>query len=49
VREDAGVVKKLLLVNGGVGHVLQADHKELQRLPMIAREQFAQMLHHASC
>jgi hypothetical protein len=42
VRQHAGVVEQLLSIDGGSGYVLKAQDEELQRLPMIGREQFPQ-------
>jgi len=40
--QHAGVVEQLLSIDGGSGYVLKAQDEELQRLPMIGREQFPQ-------
>src|SRR5258708_1552576 len=39
VRQHAGVVEQLLSIDGGSGYLLQAQDEELQRLPVIGREQ----------
>ena len=49
MRQHACVIKKLAGIGSALGHVFQPDHEKLERLPMIAREQFAQMLHQPSC
>ena len=40
VRQHAGVGEQLLSIDGGSGYVLKTQDEELQRLPMIGREQF---------
>ena len=44
VRQHAGVVEQFLSIDGGLGYVLKALDEELQRLPMIGREQFPQRI-----
>ncbi len=48
VRQHAGVVKQFLSIDSGLGYVLKAQKEELQRLPMISREQFPQRIHDTS-
>jgi hypothetical protein len=38
VRQQAGVVKQFLLIDGGLGYVLQALNEKLQRLPVVDRD-----------
>ena len=42
MREHAGVVEQLLLIDAGAGDNLQALEEELQRLPMIGRDELPQ-------
>ena len=44
VRQHAGVVEQFLSIDGGLGYVLKAHEEELQRLPLISREQFPQRI-----
>jgi hypothetical protein len=46
VRQHAGVVEQLLSIDGGLCYVLKTQHEELERLPMIDREQLAQRARH---
>jgi hypothetical protein len=39
VRQRTGVVEQLLSIDGGLGDVLKTQSEELQRLPMIDRQQ----------
>jgi hypothetical protein len=39
VRQQAGVVEQLLSIDGGLGDVLKTRNEELQRLPMIDRQE----------
>ena len=48
VREHTGVVEQFLAIDGGLGDVLKAQDEELQRLPMIRRDQFPQDTHDPS-
>jgi hypothetical protein len=45
VRQHAGVVEQFRAVDVGAGDVLQALEEELQRLPVIGREQLSQRSH----
>jgi hypothetical protein len=48
VRQHASVVEQFLSIDGGLGYILKAQEEELQRLPMIGREQFRQWTHDTS-
>ena len=48
VRQHAGVVEQFLSIDRGLGYVLKAQEEELQRLPIIGREQFLQWTHDTS-
>jgi hypothetical protein len=48
VRQHAGVVEQFLSIHSGLGYVLKAHDKELQRLPTIDREHFPQWIHETS-
>jgi hypothetical protein len=37
--QQAGVVEQLRSIDGGLGYILKAQNEELQRLPVIDREQ----------
>jgi hypothetical protein len=48
VRQQAGVVQQFASINGWLGDILETHEEELQRLPMIRREQRRQWIHDPS-
>jgi hypothetical protein len=48
VGQHTGVVEQFLSIDGGLGYVLKAQEEELQRLPMVGRDQSSQGIHDAS-